>query len=104
MSLRSLILLNVVHQNFHAAANATVVGVKTEASDFQRFSAAFVLSGVDSRIKRLNYLVVAPKKCVVINRFVAPFNIWHKSVIRDGYAFADGRHNVIYFYLNIFEF
>jgi hypothetical protein len=50
VSLCSLILLNIINQNFYAAVYAAVIGVETETADFQRFSAAFVLSGVDSGV------------------------------------------------------
>ena len=104
MSLRSLILLNIINQNFHAAADSAVIGVKTETANFQRFSAAFVLSGVDSGIQSLNQLIVAPEKRVVVNRFVAAFDVGRERVVLDRDAFIDGRNNVSNFDLQIFEF
>ncbi len=84
--------------------NSDVIGVKTETPDFQRFPAAFVLSGVDSGVQSLNKLIVAPEKIIFIDRIVATFDFRRKSVVGDRHAFIDGRNDVSDFDLQIFEF
>ncbi len=59
VTLRTLILLDVVHQHFQSAVDAAVIQIKSEASDLQRFAAAFVLSGVDPRVQDVKNLIVA---------------------------------------------
>jgi len=50
VTLRSLVLLNVVHQYFQAAIHAAMIRVESEAPDLERLPTAFVLAGVDAGV------------------------------------------------------
>src|SRR5437879_1956024 len=59
MALRSLILLNVVHQDLETAVHASVIQIEAEPADLERFAAAFLLPGVDAGIEHMKELIVA---------------------------------------------
>ena len=103
MSLRRLILLNVVDQNFEAAVYAAMVEIEPETTDFERFSAAFVLPGVDAGIERENQLIVAPEQIVFIDRVAAPFDFRRERFGLDRDVFADRRNDVFDFDLNVLD-
>jgi hypothetical protein len=52
MTLRSLVLLHIVYEDFHAPVNAPVVEVETKPSDLQRLAATFMLAGIDTGVER----------------------------------------------------
>ena len=79
MTLRPLILLNIVDQHFQAAVDSSVIQVEAKSPDLQRFPAAFVLACVDSGIESLKYLIVSRKKRSLINRVVAAIYAWIES-------------------------
>ncbi|MFN7920009.1 MAG: hypothetical protein U0Q16_07930 [Bryobacteraceae bacterium] len=59
VALGRLVLLDVVDEDFEAAVDAAMVEVEAEAADFDGFSTAFVLSGVDAGVELMEDLVVA---------------------------------------------
>src|SRR5262245_20204476 len=52
MTLRSLVLLHIVDEDFQTAVNASVVQVETKPSDLERLAATFMLAGIDPGIER----------------------------------------------------
>ena len=59
MSLRALVLLDVVDQHLQPAVDAAMIEVESEAADLERLAAAFVLSGIDAGVELMEHLVVA---------------------------------------------
>ena len=82
MALCSLILLDVIDQNFEAAVDAAVVEVETEAADFERFSAPFMLAGIDAGVQLLEDLIVTGEQSVVKNARVAEIDARLKNMCR----------------------
>ena len=70
MPLRRLVLLNIVHQNLHPAAHATVIQIKPEAANLNRLSAAFMLARIYARVELVKYLVVAREQRLLNDLFV----------------------------------
>src|SRR5215472_4937463 len=62
MSLRPLVLLDIVDQHFEPAVDPAMIEVESEAPNLERFPAAFVLTGVDAGIELLQGLVTASKQ------------------------------------------
>jgi hypothetical protein len=60
--LGSLILLDIVHQNFQSTTYAAVIEIEAETPDLERLSAAFMLARVDARVENMENLVVAGKQ------------------------------------------
>src|SRR5215467_10381087 len=65
MTLRPLVLLNIVNQHFETTVHSSVVEVEAEPTHFQRLPSPLMLPGIDTRIEHLEYLVVACEKCSI---------------------------------------
>ena len=65
VSLRALVLLDIVDQDLQAAVHAAVIEIETEPADLERFAAAFVLPRIDARVELLQQLVVAREQRAV---------------------------------------
>ena len=72
MPLRSLILLDIVHQHFQPAADAAVIEIESEPPYLDRLPAAFMLARVDARVEHMENLVVAREQRLIENLAVAP--------------------------------
>ena len=59
VSLRALILLNIIDKDLEATIDSAVIEIETESSDLNRLTAAFVLACIDSRGKCVKDLVIA---------------------------------------------
>ena len=71
VTLRRLILLHIIDENFHAAADAAVVQIEPEPPDLDRLPAALVLPGVDASVQLVKNLIVAGKQRPLKHLFVA---------------------------------
>lgn len=65
VALRTLILLDSVEENFETSVDSAVVEIEAEAANFEGFTAAFVLAGVDARVEEIEDLVVAGEEGLV---------------------------------------
>ena len=65
MTLRPLVLLNIIHHHFQPAIDAAMIQVEAEAPNLQRLTSALVLPGINPRRQLLENLVVAAKQCPV---------------------------------------
>jgi hypothetical protein len=59
MTLRRLILLDVIHQHLQAAAYAAVIEVIAEPPYLDGLATALMLARVDSGVEHMEYLIVA---------------------------------------------
>ncbi len=62
VSLRGLVLLDVIHHHLEASVHAAVIEVESKPAHFNRLAAAFVLAGIDSGVQLVEDLVVAGKE------------------------------------------
>src|SRR5262249_36500053 len=74
VSLRTLVLLYVIDQDFQASVHSAVIQVEPKTPDLQRFSPTFMLAGVDAGGQRVENLVITIEECVAINRLVPLVN------------------------------
>lgn len=65
VALGGLVLLDVVDEDFHAAADAAVIQIEAKAADLDGLAAALVLAGVDAGIELMEDLIVAGEEGLV---------------------------------------
>src|SRR4051794_30961777 len=65
VALRTLVLLNVVHQHLQPAVDPTVVQVEPKSPDLKRLAAALVLTSINTGIELLQDLIIAREERAV---------------------------------------
>src|SRR5262249_54070610 len=86
VSLRALVLLDIVDQHFETAIHTAMVQVESEAPDLERFAAAFMLAGIDTCIELLQYLIVAREERSIKDLRVTQVHLRLKGVCHDHHA------------------
>jgi hypothetical protein len=70
----SLVLLDIINKNLESAVHASMVEVKSETPNLQRFPSALVLAGINARVQLLKDLIIPREKRPVKNFAVTEIN------------------------------